>query len=122
MFAMVSIVACGGASDPSSVAVKFTECQFNEDIDGMLDLVDLTDEKRAEFKAMYKEKASDDFAKRLDEVGGFKGAKALSEDIAEDGSKATVKVEITLGDGTTDASDIYLVNVDGKWFIKSPMR
>ncbi|MFR9650294.1 MAG: DUF4878 domain-containing protein [Rikenellaceae bacterium] len=118
--AMVAMVACGGGSSASSVAVKQVECQYNCDIDGLLKLCNMTAEEKEQFKPMLDEKMVKSIEKELASVDGFKGAKAIEEVISEDGSEATVQVELTFGDGSTKIQKVEVENVDGKWMIPNP--
>lgn len=62
--------------------------------------------------ALMKEKGG----KSMKEKEGIKSYEILSEEIAEDGNSAVVKVKIVYGNGTEDEQKIKLVkDKDGEW-------
>ena len=63
--------------------------------------------------ALGKEKG----AKQIEEKGGISAYKVVEETVSEDGQKATVKVEITYGNGETEVEEYNMELVDGVWKI-----
>lgn len=113
-------VACGGgASTPSAAAEKCAELMKAGDYEGLIDQMAF-DEKTSEeeveaLKANLVAMGKDKFQKQVEEKQGISSYKVVSEEVAEDGNTAVVKVEFTYGDGSTDIEKYDLKLVDGAW-------
>lgn len=107
----LAMYACGGSNSPKDVAEKSVKCLQKADYEGYVDLIYLEDmegeemnKAKQEFAGMLKEKAS----KSIEKEEGIKSYEVLSEEIAEDGNKATVKMKITYGNGKEKNETIKL--------------
>lgn len=120
---VMAMCACGGGNTPSAVAEKAMDCFVDEDYEGYVDLIyikneDTRDKEKLEqdkkqYVAMLKEKVT----KSAEKSGKKpKSAKAVSEEISEDGEKATVEMKITYDDGTEDTNKMKMCkDKNGNW-------
>lgn len=114
-------IACGGGdgSTPTAAAEKCAELLKAGDYEGITNQLAFDenaskediDATKAMLVAMGKEKSE----KQIAEKQGITSYKVVSEEIAEDGNTAIVKVEFTYGDGSTDIQKYDLKLVDGQW-------
>lgn len=70
-----------------------------------------TAEEKEPFVTLMKDKADAEYKKKE----GISGVEMISEEMAEDGQTATVKMKITYGNGETDESEVAMVLKDGTW-------
>ncbi len=121
--AMVTMISCGSSElSPSKVAVKQIDCMNTGDIEGILKLIDMTPEQKEQVTPMLTEKMKEGIKATNENSGGYKGSKAISETISEDGTSAEVAVEVTFGDGTVQTVNIDLEKIDGKWLLPNPFK
>lgn len=118
---MFVMAACDGGNTPTAVAEKAMDCMIDNDYKGFADLVYLKEKEgedpakmRAELVTLLEQKAG----KSKDKDGEIKSYKVLSEEIAEDGNTAVVKVELTYSDGDTDEGKMKLIKTpEGDWML-----
>ena len=124
LFATTLFSCGGGAATPSDAATKCVELMKAGDYEGLVNELafdeGLSDEEIEQSKAMLIGMGKEKSEKKLAEKQGIVSYQVVSEEIAEDGNTAVVKVEITYGDGSTDTEKYDLKLVDGTWkpFIK----
>lgn len=117
--AIFALSSCGGGNTPSAVAEKAVKCIQAEDYEGYVNLMNIEVKEGEDIEnaktmlvALMKEKGG----KSMKEKEGIKSYEILSEEIAEDGNTAVVKVKIVYGNGTEDEQKIKLVkDKDGEW-------
>lgn len=115
------MVSCGGGATatPSAAAENCVELMKAGDYQGLVDQMafdeGMSEEEIEQSKAMLVAMGKEKSEKELEKKQGITSYKVVSEEIAEDGNTAVVKVEITYGDGSTDTQKYDLKNVDGKW-------
>lgn len=113
------LVSCGGASSssPSSTVKNFVDKMAKGEFESAITCISLNgkemdEESKAKLTglmAMGKAQA--------DKKQGIKDLDILSEEIAEDGNSAKVKVKFTYGNGDSHEDDYKLVKENGKWMI-----
>lgn len=109
--ALLGFASCT-SNTPSATVKKAYACMQKNDIDGYMQYVE-ADEKTEALIGMFKEKLE----QALESQGGLESYKVSDEQIDEDGETATVKVELTYGNGKTDTENVKLKKIDGKWKI-----
>lgn len=114
-FMMLAVMtSCGSStSSPSEVALAATKCMQEKDFSGYVDLTDADSGSKSMMVSMISEKAT----QQMDSKGGITNFAVQSEEIADDGQTAVVKMNITYGNGDTEVSNIKCVNKDGKWLV-----
>lgn len=118
MFVMMS---CGGSNTPSGVAEKAFKCMKDKDYKGYADLINIKNtgerteaEVRQELTGLLTEKVS----KSIEKDGEIESYKVLSEEIAEDGNTAMVKMQVIYSKGKTEETDVKLVKTEnGDWML-----
>lgn len=121
----VAMCACSGGNTPSAVAEKAMKCIIDEDYEGYVDLIYMNekaemdkeklDEQKKQYAAMLKEKMTKSAEKRGKKM---KSAKAQSEEISENGEKATVTMLVKYDNDTEETDDIKLrKDKTGNWRI-----
>lgn len=121
------MVACGSSNTPSAVAEKATKCIIDKDFEGYVDMVYISDKngtdaekvetQKKQYAAMLEEKVT----KGAEKDGKYmKSAKAVSEEISEDGKTATVKLDVKYDDGSEETTSMKLRTDDeGNWKVDS---
>ncbi len=117
--ALLSACGGGGASTPSDAALKCAEHLKNGNFEALVDEISFPEGTSAEeieqtkamLIAMGKEKAQKEAEKRQ----GISSYEVVSEEIAEDGQTAVVKVKFLYGDGSDNIQKYDLALVDGTW-------
>lgn len=115
----VLLFACGSSNTPSGTAEKALKCLQDKDFDGYVDLIYSNgdevrkDEDKQGMVALLKEK----YEKAVEENGGIKDYKILSEKISEDGNTAVVEYSITIGDEEKNEKMNMRKDEDGNWKI-----
>lgn len=117
------LFACGNANTPSAASEKAAKCLIDEDYEGYVDMLFITEKadtdkaKLEEQKAQYAAALKDKMAKSIEKEGKkMTSAKAVSEELSEDGEKATVTMNIKYDDGSekTDTTKLRK-DKDGNW-------
>lgn len=111
--------SCGTANTPTSVAEKALEYIQDKNYEGYVDLIQIEEkegqnieEQKAQLTALISEK----LGKTFDKKQGIKSWEIVSEELSEDGNKATVKVNITFGDDSTEEQKLKTIkDADGNW-------
>lgn len=111
--------SCGTANTPTSVAEKALEYIQDKNYEGYVDLIQIEEkegqnieEQKAQLTALISEK----LGKTFDKKQGIKSWEIVSEELSEDGNKATVKVNITFGDDSTEEQKLKTIkDTDGNW-------
>lgn len=116
-----AMASCGGdkSSGAGKAAEHYAEYIVAGDYDKFLDglyiepgtPVEEVEQGRAIMKSLFVEKGS----KTLEEKGGIKTIEALSEEVAEDGATATVKMCYTFHNGETDEENWEMRLDNGEW-------
>ena len=115
----LTLWSCGNANTPSAVAEKAVKCIQKADYEGYVDLMNLkkTDEgnnEKEQLVALLREKGT----KAMEKKQGLKSYEVLSEEISEDGNKATVEMKIVYGNGEEKTDKVKLKKNDkGEWRI-----
>lgn len=127
MVALISFAGCGNGetSDNNGITIftdngpqgtykKFMQHVIKEDYIKAIDMVyeadKASDEEKTQFAALLQT--------ALSIQGGIKDFEILNEEITEDGTKATLKVKYTYGNGSTKESTERLVKTDNGWAVK----
>ncbi len=115
---VLCFASCGGADTPTAVAEKSIQCLQDQDYKGYVDLLNVEAEE-GEDLAANKENAvaliQGKAAQFIEKRGGIKSYEVLSEEIAEDGNSAKVKMKVVYGDDKEDEQTVKLVKVDDEW-------
>lgn len=111
--AALALWSCGDSNTPSAVAEKSVKCLLNSDYEGYVDLLGTNDGKDSEegkeqLVALLREKGE----KTMKEKQGLKSYEVLSEEISEDGNKATVEMKIVYGNGEEKTEKVKLKKND----------
>lgn len=115
------MASCGGAKSdgPGKAAKLYIEYMAAGDYDKMLDGLytepgaDAEEVKQG--KTMLKSMLTEKGSESLEEKGGIKTVDIVSEEIAEDGRTAKVKLLYTYGNGETEESDMDMRLDGNKW-------
>lgn len=112
--------ACGGgASTPADAALKCAELFKNGDFEALVDELSFpegtTDEEKEQTKAMILAMGKEKAQKETEKRGGITSYEIASEEIAEDGKTAVVKIKYIYGDGSDNIQKYDLALVDGTW-------
>ena len=104
---MMFMTSCGGAdtSTPEGVADAYMKCAANQDVDGMVALMDLDDKTKDTIKGLLALGMSE-----------FKDISYKILDTKVDGEKAVVNVEISKG-GEKKTDKVNVKKKDGKWYV-----
>ena len=119
--AALALWSCGDSNTPSAVAEKSVKCLQNSDYEGYVDLLGTgtkdgkdSEEGKEQLVALLREKGE----KTMNEKQGLKSYEVLSEEISEDGNKATVEMKIVYGNGEEKTDKVKLKKNDkGEWRI-----
>lgn len=120
--AMALVMTSCGGNTPQKAAEKAVECIQDENYEGYVDMVymkpdetknadDVKNSKQM-LTALLKDKAS----KQKEKNGGIEKYETLSEEMAEDGNTAVVRMKITYGDGSEKEEDVKMrKDENGDW-------
>lgn len=102
---------------PTATCEKALKCIQEKDWEGYMELVQFKDredaEKAEKIKNGFREMLEKKMSEQLEKKEGIKDFKVVEETIEEE--KATVKYQITWGNGDQTEDDMKMINVDGKW-------
>jgi len=105
----------GPASIEKAIHTQMQKGNYTKAVEIMIDNLDgektPTAEEKAEFIAMFSEKA----AQSNEAKGGIKSFEIISEDISEDGLSATVSTKFVYGNGEESTETSKYAKRDGKW-------
>ncbi len=116
VMAMFALTACSSSSAPSGVVNDAYDAFIEGDYAGYVDCLNqregVTEEEREQFIEMLEMKG----AQTLEEKGGIASYEIVSEELAEDGQSAIVKVKVIYGDGSEKVESNKVVkNAAGDW-------
>lgn len=119
LVAVLAMVSCSSDS-PGSALKDYVTAMNNGDYEKFVEGIDFSkvepeqlDETRQGYVALLKEKGG----KELEKKGGLKSFEVISEEIAEDGNSAIVKMKQVYGNGEEEEGEQKMVKVDGKWLM-----
>ena len=119
MVTLMAVTSCGGTATPTAAAEEGLEMIKAGNYEGFVETIyfgeKATEEEVKQAKEMYVSLFKEKGDKQITKKGGIASYNVLSEEIAEDGNTAVVKIEITYGDGSTETEKYDLKNVDGHW-------
>ena len=108
---VLCMASCGSKPTPTSITKDCIESIKNGDYKAFAETLNVGDEEKAQFQQLLEEKGK----KAIEKKDGIVGYEILSEEISEDGLKATVEAEIEYGNGKKDKSKFRYELVDGEW-------
>ena len=110
----VNFSSCKKAAEPKDVVSKWWDALIKKDVDKAFTYIYFEEGTEQEeidaLKAKYKG--------ILEYTQGIKSYEIISEEIAEDGKTATVKVKLVFGNGEENEDDVELIKVDEGWKLK----
>lgn len=116
--------ACSSPGTPGEALKGYVEDFYAGNPEAVYDNLDYTgaspeDVERTKqmFAGMWDEKVKP----QLEKMGGLKSVEILSEQVADDGNSAVVKMRLTFGNGEVEEEEQKLVLVDGKWLLSIEM-
>ncbi len=116
MVCMLVLTACG-SDGPGDVALSFNEAMM--DGDGSRAVEHLDPEAPAMIRGAIEDKAGEMAAEAKGEHGDIERIRVVNEEI--DGDRATVTIEVTFEDGTTEEEEIAMIQRDGQWYVHVDM-
>lgn len=113
------VMASCSPSTPGAAAKQYAEYIQNSQFDKLIDGIAVDESMSSEaikqqkegLTALFKEKGS----KQLEKKQGIKNIEIISEEIAEDGNTATVKLKFTYGNEEVNEEKMDMIKRDGKW-------
>lgn len=109
--------ACSSET-PGGAAKKYTNYlksgKYDKFIDGIAMGEDISAEEKKEAKAMFTS-MMEKGKKGIEQKGGIKDVKIVSEEIDEDGETATVVLNVIYGDGTNNEQKYDMIKEKGDW-------
>ena len=113
------LIGCGGSS-AEKTAVDFTQTLYTSNTKPVVDMLYLGDEKpsKADMDFVFQKIDSvlEQNKAKAKERGGFKKADVIKKDI--DGNTASIRVQTTFKDGSTQADTMDLIKINNKWKIR----
>jgi len=122
LFSTLSLLACSGGGSPETVAKKFAEATFENDIDTMYELIQLPDDiegkedrVRGKLQMMNVGAVAESTTK-----GGVDEIRVGDAEYNDDKTRATVQVTVKFNkDGEPERTQrINLVQDDGDWKVR----
>ena len=120
VFVLFLAVSCGGGGNsPGKTAEKAMMTAADADAEGLVKLVyieegeEITDEDMEQLQMML-----DYGQKEIEKKEGLQKIEIITEEVAEDGNEAEVKMKMIYGDESEDEETIKLMKQDGKWKVK----
>ncbi len=117
MVCMLALTACGGTDGPGDVALNFNNAMM--DGDGSRAVEYLDPEAPAMIRGAIEDKAGEMSEEVEEERGAIDRVRVVNEEI--DGDRATVTIEVTFEDGTTEEDEIAMIQRDGQWYVHVDM-
>ena len=120
----VAVASCGGgaAATPGAAAKKYAQYMadgnYDKFIEGIHIPADTPAEEVEQSKAMLGALLAEKGSETLEEKGGIEKIEVLSEEIAEGGGTAVVKMRYTYGNGETSEEAMEMVRAGGEWKIE----
>ena len=115
MFIAAMLIACCMVSckqnTPSAAAANCIELIKAGDYAAFVNTYDLPDEEKAQLTVILEQKGQ----ATVEKIGGIDKYEILEEVVSEDGTEATVKAQVTYGNGESDESTFKFVKVGGEW-------
>lgn len=109
---IVCMASCGGSKPtPSSIAQDCIEYMKNGDYKAFVETLNANDEQKEQFQQLLEAKGKEAIEKHK----GIVAYQIVSEEISEDGLKATVKAEIEYGNGKKKVEKFRFEQVEGEW-------
>ncbi len=118
--AALFMVSCG--EGPGDVVIKTNELMADGKVQETVQYFNTSPNKKEMLASVIEEKGLPKIKEEQDARGGFSKVKIISEDISDDGRKATVAFEVIYGDGTNKTDKQKLECVDGKWLLEDPFK
>ena len=120
LFALVAVflfASCGG-SEPKDLADDAAGFLQDKDFKSFVALMsDENDPEANKDQAMFIGLMQDKLSKELDKKEGISSYKIGKQVIDEEKGKASVEVEFTYGDGSTDKDKFHFKKKEGKWYL-----
>ena len=110
VFAAFSFVGCKEAT-PSTITADCIEYIKAGDYEAYVNTFNMNEEEKAQLKEMFEKKGKE----TIDKMDGVASYEITEETISEDGMKATVKANITYGNGKSQESKFHFVKVEDQW-------
>lgn len=110
VFAAFSFVGCKEAT-PSTITADCIEYIKAGDYEAYVNTFNMNDEEKAQLQEMFEKKGKE----TIDKMEGVASYEITEETISEDGMKATVKANITYGNGKSQESKFHFVKVEDQW-------
>lgn len=110
VFAAFSFVGCKEAT-PSTITADCIEYIKAGDYEAYVNTFNMNEEEKAQLKEMFEKKGKE----TIDKMEGVASYEITEETISEDGMKATVKANITYGNGKSQESKFHFVKVEDQW-------
>lgn len=119
MMAVLTLSSCNGNS-PTDTAEKAAKCMQDGNYDGLADLVYIEEKEGEDIESQRKMISGligSLSSKTIDKKQGIRSYEVTGEEISEDGETATVRMDITYGDGSEKKDDVTSLrkDKDGKW-------
>lgn len=116
LIAAFMITSCGGSNTPRDVAEKAMKCVKNKDYDGLVKMVNVSDEEKESMAAMMKTKVG----QNADESKDIKSYEFVDEQIDEEAGTAIVKFKVVSKDDSERTETMKLErNGDGQWLLSA---
>ncbi len=115
------MASCGGAGSdgPGKAAKQYAEYMaagnYDKMLDGLYTEPDADPKEVEQGKAMLKSMLEEKGKESIEENGGIKSVEVVSEEIAEDGQSAKVKLLYTYGNGETEENNMPMRLDGNKW-------
>lgn len=96
MMVGVMVSCCGDSNTPTAVAIKSMKCIQEKDYEGLVNLVNASEQEKQGLLALFQEKLS----KQDEKNGGIKSFEAINEEIDEEKGTAVVTMKVLYNDGS----------------------
>lgn len=117
--AAVAMVSCSSNS-PETVAEKYLESIYTQDVDGVMECIDVTGENRESVRAIVADKGVSMIKDQSAKFGEYKGITVTNCIVEEDESKAQIDCEVNFSAVDPQPATIILVNTESGWKIPNP--
>lgn len=118
-FVLVMLAFCSCSDNsPEGVAKQYFSYIQSGKYEKVVDLIHFKKEPTSEEKEQIVAMVKDKGAKELEKKGGITSFEIGEVTLNDEGTAATVKANLTYGDGTTDDDKVKLMKTDdGKWMV-----